>query len=344
MAVQKYLEDKLKNCSKYELTNEDKKYIKENSLKEFLFKQISRKKFRRWKLPDPAKKRIKKALDVCLAENKPIIFRFRFGGYKLWSFPTTPEVDWAEFLMLCHYCAYLSPLAAAYKPGVKFYFNSDDEFVERLNNIPKSHTDAYYKSFQKLLDEFRKYFPDNLEIDVIRHRSLFDSQEEFEKQFQEQVDRFKDTWKENRSPEELQRDINTSIMNIKWDGVEDLTKLSEEEKQAKIEQSIMYHDALIYLRNIRTWSDTPDKIPIFTTSYPGVVAIGVTKTSAVRFWVGTGLLQKKNDSYADHVLSITQYESIKDMPFQEEKINLIPLKNFATIRVYENTLNFANKS
>ena len=345
MEVEKYLENQLKNCSKYELTKEDKKYIKENSLKDFLFKQVSRKKFRRWKLPDLAREKINKSLDYCINNKKPIIFRSRFGGYKLWRFPTSPEVDWAEFFMLCHWIEYLSPIIASYKPGLKLLFASDDVFVERLNNIPKSDTEAYYQSFQKLLDQFRKYLPKNFKVDMIRHSSLFDSKKEFEKEFKESVKNasLKENWDLKRQSQPLDAALKTSTMNIKWAGVEDLTKLSEEKKAEKIKQSVLYHDALVQMPAIRNWSNTPDKIAIFTTSFPGVVAIGVTKHSVTRFWVGTGVLEERDNKYIEHVLSISQYESIKNLSYEEIKINFIPLHNFSNIKLYKQILNFSNK-
>ncbi|MBU1203258.1 hypothetical protein KKH39_04440 [Patescibacteria group bacterium] len=345
MEIHKYLESKLKNCSQYALTKEDQEYIEKYSLKDFLFKEISRKKFRRWKLSDPAREKIDKALDYCLAENKPIIFRSRFGGYKLWRFPTTPEVDWAEFFMLCHYIEYLAPIIAAYKPGIKLYFASDDVFVERLDNIPKSHTEAYYQSFQKLLNQFRKYIPKNFEVDMIRHSSLFKSRKEFELEFDQSVKNAakKENWDIKRQSQPLEAALKTSEMNINWNGVEDLTKLSDSEKEEKIKQSVLYHDALVQMPTIRQWSSTPDKIAIFTTPLSAVVPIGVTKNSVVRFWVGTGVLEKRNDKYIEHVLSISQYESIKNIPFEEIKINFIPLHNFSNIRLYKQMLNFSNK-
>lgn len=343
MTVRDYLETNLKTCSRYELTEVDKQFIKEYSLREFLFKQITRKKFRKWKLPDPARARIKEALDFCLPAQSPIIFRFRFGGYKLWRFTSAPTVDWAEFFVIVHFCNYLAPIIAAYEPGIKLLFASDDVFVERLNNIPKKDTDAYYNSFQELLDQFRKYFPENFEVDMIRHSSLYQSEDEFEAEFAAELEKVKGEWKSRRDPEQLKKSLATSRMNVKWDGVENLTNLSDEQKQKRIERGVVYHDALVQMPIISEWSDKKDKIPIFTTSFPKVVAIGSTRNSIVRFWVGTGVLEKRGESYADRIVSIQQYEAIRDLPREEVEMDLVPLKNFVTIKVYNQSFDFANK-
>ena len=343
MTPQKYLEDKLKTCSLYDLTEDDKKFIEDNSLKEFLFKQITRKKFRRWKLPDPARARIEEALEFCLSQEKPLVFRFGFGGYKLWRFSSAPEVDWAEFFSVAYYSQYLAPIIAAYNPGVRMIFSSYDVFVERLDNIPKSDTEAYYSSFQKLLDQFRKHFSDNFEMDILRHPSLYKSETALEAEFANEVNKVKDSWKEDRDEAALKRNLATSEMNIKWDGAEDLTKLSGAEKQQRIEQGVMYHDALMNMPTLRAWSDAKDKIALFSTSFPNIVAIGTTKTSIVRFWVGTGILEKHGDSYNDRVLSIKQLESSKDLKYDEVETDLVPLKNFRTVRIYNERFEFANK-
>lgn len=83
MKPQQYLENKLKSCASYKLSPQEED-VRTIDIKNFLFKLITRKKFRRWKLPDLARGRIDKTLDFCLLNKEPIIFRFRFGGYKLW--------------------------------------------------------------------------------------------------------------------------------------------------------------------------------------------------------------------------------------------------------------------
>src|SRR3990167_5830288 len=97
MTPQEHLRDELKNCSQYTLTQTEQQELSSLGMKAFLFKQITRKKFRKWRLPDLAHDRINRALDHCLAKSEPLTFRFRFGGYKLWRLDSAPEVDWAEF-------------------------------------------------------------------------------------------------------------------------------------------------------------------------------------------------------------------------------------------------------
>lgn len=341
MEPQEYLEKKLKHCAHYELTPSDRKILDERGLKDFLFGQITRKRFRRWKLPDLARERIDKALDHCLATQEPLLFRFRFGGYKLWRLESSPEADWAEFFALAHYSAYLAPVIAAYKPGVKIFFMSDDVFVQRLDNVPQTDTESYYRSFQHLCREFKKYAPANFSLEMKRHSSLYVSPEELEKEFAAKMDEIENGWAGKLTPERRESALATSTLNVKWDGVEDLTALSPEEKSKKIERSAIMHDALVQLSTIRAFSDqNPAMISIFTTQFPSVVAVGTTKTSIVKFWIGTGVLEERDGEYFDRILSPGQIVKLRNHAFKQADINLLPLKNFSKIKIYKEKLEF----
>lgn len=343
MTPQKYLENKLKNCAYYEFSDQEQEKLKNLGLKKFLFEQITRKKFRRWRLLELARERIEKALDYCISNQKQLIFRFRFGGYKLWRLKSSPEVDWAEFFAFAHYSEYLAPIIAAHKPGVKLLFMSDDIFVEWLDNIPKSDTEAYCESFQKLIKEFKRYAPESFVIEMKRHSELFNSQEDLTNELELKMNEIKKTWKE-KNPEKLKSSLATSALNIKWNGVQDLSRLPEREKKKIIERGAMMHDALIQLRTIRAFSDNnPGMIFIFTTQIPTVISIGTTKTSIAKFWVGTGVLEDREGKYFDHILTPSQIEKTKDNSLKEKPINLIPMKNFSRIKIYNNKLNFTNK-
>lgn len=344
MTPQQYLENKLRSCAKYKLSPQKEEDLKILGTKNFLFKLITRKKFRRWKLPDLARERIDKVLDFCLLNKESIIFRFRFGGYKLWQLKSAPEVDWAEFFSIAYYSEYLAPIIATHSYGVKLIFVLEDICIEKMNNISKSEMDAYYDSFDRLCNEFKRYIPKNYSIDVVRHSTLFSSNEELYKEFETKMAEIRETWREKQSPLYLESILKTAALNIKWGGVVDLTKISDEEKQKKIEESAIMHDALVELPTIRAFSDkNPRIILIFTTPLPKVISIGMTKASIVKFWVGTGVLEEKNGCYLDHIVSPSQIEKIKEVPFKKVLINLIPGVNFSTIKVYKQKLDFINR-
>ncbi len=306
---------------------------------------ITRKKFRKWKLPDLAQKRIDKVLDFCLDNKEPIVFRFRFGGYKLWQLSSAPEVDWAEFFSIAYYCEYLAPIITTHPYGVKLIYVLEDGGIQKMNNLSKSEMDAYYESFKSLCAEFEKYTSKDFSIDVVRHGSLFNSKEDFDKEFETKFSDIKSTWREKQSPAYLESILKAAALNIKWNGAEDLTKISDEEKERKIEESAIMHDALVDMPTIRAFSDSnPRIILIFTTPLPKVISIGMTKSSVVKFWVGIGVLEEQNGNYLEHVLSPNQISKTKGIQFKEVPIGLIKGTNFSTIKIYDQKLDFTSKN
>ena len=135
MNPEEYLQKELKTCSQYTLTKQDKLSLEQQGMADFIFAKVSSKKFRKWKLPEETVTQIKQAIKINVKNNTPIKFTFPFGGYKLWSMPSAPEVDWAEFFMIAYYHQYLAPIAAVYKPGVHFRFSSDDVIVSQMDII-----------------------------------------------------------------------------------------------------------------------------------------------------------------------------------------------------------------
>lgn len=341
MSPQEYLENKLHTCAHYQLSEDERKRIKVIGLRAFLFEQITRKKFRRWKLPEVARAKIEGALDYCLPKKSPLQIRWRFGGYKLWRLSTTPEADWAEFFTIAHIASYLAPILAAYEPGVKMFFMSDDVFVESLDNVPKESTEAYHQSFVKLCETFQKYFPKNFSVEMKRHSSLYPSQEVWRKEFESKIKEIEGTWKNDLSEEKLKSALATSALNVKWDGVKDLTKLSAREKEKYIEHGAMLHEALVKVPTVRAFSDNnPAMFSIFGGQLPSVVSIGTTKSSITKFWVGTGVLEDRDGAYYDRILSPKQIEQMQSVKYTEVPINLIPLKNFSSMKVYTEGFNF----
>ncbi|MFA5031102.1 MAG: hypothetical protein WC495_05970 [Patescibacteria group bacterium] len=341
MTSQEYLEKKLHTCAHYQLTDDDRQRIETKGLRSFLFEQITRKKFRRWKLPEVARGYIDRALDYCLPKKLPLLVRLRFGGYKLWRLASSPEVDWAEFFALAHYAAYLAPIVAAYEPGVKLLFMSDDVFVEPMDNVPKSQTESYYKSFVKLIEQFKKFFPQNFNVEIIRHSSLYPSEDAWRKEFEAKIHEIEPTWKEQLTPEKIKTYIATSTLNIKWDGVQDLTGLSQEEKEKFIERGALLHEALVKVPTIRAFSDKNSSMfSISCGSLPSVVSIGTTKSSITKFWVGTGVLEEREGMFYDRVLSPSQIERMRHTPKIEVPIDFIPLKNFSHIDAYKEGFDF----
>lgn len=341
MNPQDYLQTKLQNCSLYTPTEQDKLLLKQQGMSAFIFTKISSKKFRKWKLDDVTVEQIKKAIEINVENNASLKFSFPFGGYKLWHIPSTPEVDWAEFFMLAYYCEYLAPISALYKPGVHFRFSDDDVIVPQMDNVPPEDTEAYYQSFNALLDSFSKFWPANMKIELHRVADMYSDKKEYEKELATNIlieAKEFESWDADKKNKMLKM----SELNIQWQGTEDWTKLSKKDREEKIKEGAILHGGYCNLNKRRNFVRSEDSITVFSTPISKSVAIGTTKSSVAKFWAGFGVLQKKKDSYSDKILSPSQLTQADKKAYKLIDIKLVNLKNFKQVRVYEEMLNFSN--
>ncbi len=339
MNAQEYLSTKLKNCTSYEHTAEDKKLLDEFGIEEFIQKKLISKKFRKWSLTKDVEERIRDTIHLNAEGNQPIQLRFPFEGYKLWRLPTSPEVDWAEFFTIAYYCQYLAPILKAYKPGVSFVFSSDDIIIERMDNVLKKDTNAYFDSFNVLLGCFKKYFPSNMKMEIMRIADLYPDKNDFEAELKERISQVTEESK-SWDKAEWERLLKMSELNIKFNGVEDWASLSNEEKRNKIKMGAIYHHSYISVPRRRAYNRGEGKIVVFTTVIPNAIAIGTTKTSVAKFWTGVGVLETKENGFSDRILSPEQWEKAENDRHETIKIDLVPLKNFEQILVFPNKFDF----
>lgn len=343
--VQIYLENKLKNSSRYSLSNEDKILIKQVGVEEFMYKKLTSKKYRKWALSPDQITKIRSIIHDRVLHNLPILFTYPFGGYKLWRLSVTPEVDWAEFFSIAYFFEYLAPIAAGYSPGFEFQLISDEVIIERMNNIPKSDTDLYTQTFQTLLVEFQKYTPNNAKIELKLVRDLY-TPEKFELELAKLIPKDIDVEWENQPDIKKVRRLKMSAMNIKMEGKEKWNVLSEDEQNKLVKKGSVIHDAYISLPRRVALAKGPDKIIIFAFSIPGIpcIAIGSTKSSANKFWTGIGVLEQKGEVLKEKILSPTQVEKVELLKSEKINVRLFSLQNLQTIQVFKESVSFDNKS
>jgi hypothetical protein len=330
-----YINSELKRCAQYQLTDDDKALLEKLGVENFIYAKLTSKKFRKWAVDESSESQAKRAIELNVAANKPLQFRYPFGGYKLWRMPSSPEVDWAEFFSIAYYSRYLAPIAAAYEPGIEFLFASDDVIIERMDNVPVKDTDSYFGSFKQLLEQFRVNFPSNFKMDIVRIGDLYEDKDAMEQELAANVERFKQEYATTVAPDKKQKMLTTSELNIQWNGTNDLTKLSEDEKRAVIEMGPVYHDAYCALSKRREFNRGEDKIVIFTTVIPNAIAVGTTKSSVTKFWTGYGILESDGSSFSPRILSPTQLSQAEGQRFKLIMTNAFDMKNFKDIKVFQ---------
>jgi hypothetical protein len=306
-----------------ELKPKDKTILKEE-LVGFIFNVIMSKKFRKFSVIPEYQDHIKKVITESVRDDLPIKFSFPFGGYKLWRFEETPEVDWAELFTLMYYAKWLKPVCEVYKPGVIFDFASDDMIVERMNNIPKKDTEKYRQSFNELVNFLQEYIPKNLKF-IFTPISSFYTEEEFEKDLADKIEKKKKEF--GGLPVLDDKKKGMVELNVKLNPGQDSDLLWRE----KIE---LTHQAYYAVDKRRPYNRAKDKILAFT--YPlkdgKSISVGTTKTSVAKFWVGVGALKKKGEEFVEYVLSPSQIETAKST---SESISIDGLsgKNFNRIKI-----------
>ena len=293
-------------------------------LEDEITRLILSKKFRKYSVSEEQANHIKSVVSICVKENKAIQGTLVFGGYKLWRLQESPKVDWAELFALMYYTNWMKPICEIYKPGVWFDFFSDDVIVPIINNISTTDTEMYQSSFKKLLEFVKPYQPDNLTMTLNRVGDQYDSYEAFEKDLNEQIESVS-----------ASLDGGLPVLNDAALATLDLNvKVTERQKKDSLwhEKVQLIHDGYAQVKGRRPYYRTPDKFNVFTTPFPGMLSVGTTKDSIMKFWVGAGALRNHKDSLRQIIMSPNQ---LSKTIFQWEKIKLDNLvgENFEKIRV-----------
>ncbi len=284
------------------------------------------KKFRKYSVaPDPLV-HIKASIEANVKANESIKFTLPFGAYKLWRLDETPEADWAELFTMIYFTNWLKPICEIYEPGVWFDFFSDDVIVPLMNNIPHEDAKAYRRSFEALLDFIKPYLPNNLSMTLTRVIDQYASQEEFEADFEQQTELVKAKYN-NGLPvlDDMQRA--TIELNV---------KATQQQQQDPLwcEKIQLMHDSYASISKRRPYYRPAKmhKIMVVTTPLWGMLTVGSTKDSTMKFWVGAGALKPRDDSFRQVILSPSQLEKTQSH-FEPVIVKGLASKNFDKIRV-----------
>lgn len=331
--VQAHLAKLLTQSGQYELIADDHNLINQNGLLAYLFAKLSSKKFRKYKLEPTVIDRINLSLQTAISSCQPIPVIFFQGGYKLWRFPSSPNPDWAEFFNLAYVISYIAPLAAAYKPGVDLTYYFHTLLMEKHDNLTTAEIKSYMDNMTYLFQKFRQHLPHNIKLNILKDSDFY-SRDEYSKALDSglvQAKKDMESWPEAKL-KDYQR---MAELNIKWQGAEDWTQLSPEEKHQKILLAGQYEAAAT--NNLPKVADSvkaPHKILLFTKSAPIFIGIGSTKTSIAKHWVGYGVLEQDQQNFYERILTPSQYQSFSQLEHQTVSVNLLAGTNFSTIKIY----------
>lgn len=326
MNIQEYLQLKLEDLR--QPSGIEKPTNNEQFAREITRLTLS-KKFRKYSVGSEVLEHIKASIEANVKNKEPIKFTLPFGAYKLWRLDEAPEADWAELFTMVYFTNWLKPICAIYEPGVWFDFFSDDVIVPRLNNIPAEDLGAYNHSFHMLLDFMKTYQPKNLNMRLTRVIDQYDTQSDFEEDLEQQMVKLRAKL-DNGLPILDEAQKATVELNVKT--------TPEQEKDLAWREKVQFmHDSYASTSQRRPYYRPLEKhkIMVVTTPLWGMLTVGSTKDSTMKFWVGAGVLKPRDDEFRQVILSPSQLEKAH-FDFKDANIEGLIGKNFTRIRALRN--------
>jgi hypothetical protein len=339
-SVLRHLRERLEQSAVRPLTPQEQAVLDKEGQRAFILKQLLSKKFRKWSVDADTQQNITRTVDAAVRDQKPLQLVHPMGGYKIWRLPSSPEVDWAEFFGISHILHYLSGIAAGYAPGVHMQFFMYTFLPQRHDNFSAEDIERYVGSFQALLDAFGKHLPPNVKLSIVRDAAFYTREEYFsllDERFEMMEMGFNDF-------PQKQRDtfLTWARQNIKWNGAEDWTRLTEAEKEEKIRRGAVYEVVGIYtMEKTAEFIMGGARVVVFVSPGANSIGIGSTKSSRAKFWVGTGILENRDGELYDLVLTPSQWERTADVPRTVFEPDLLPLRNLGRIEVVHHRLDFS---
>lgn len=294
---------------------------------EAVYHLLTSKKFRKYALSEAYAKHVKDSVCASVAANEPIKIIFFGGCYKLWRLDEAPEADWAELFAYMYFTRWLKSICAIYKPGVWFDFLLDDYIIPRLNNVSEADVETCRASRDIVLDFIKPYQPGNLNMTHTSAGSLFATRKDYEDSLERALKQVADSL-----PGGLPELSEAEAVSIELNTRATPEQLADPRWREKVE---LLHSSY-YVARDETGYYAPEthKIVAFTQPFaPGrPLAVGSTKDTVVKYWVGVGVLRPRDGSFRQIVLTPKQLATAR-FDWQDVRIDGLEGKNFSRIRI-----------
>lgn len=296
---------------------------------------------------ETAKEITRERVHAILEKDLPMVFIFCFGGYKHFWTEAYPEPDWAEIFTMKYLIEYIYPILKKWDKEVVIEYESEEVFVDMINNMPRKAIDTYRDAFYKLLNWAQNKIDFNLKFRCVLARDLYNMDEllKITKNYEPAVaERLRAL-----DPVENKIRLKRAATNFMWNGEKDYSNLTDKEKDEVVFQSRVTNEAFLdadYDLRGKSYFEKENHIPIvgtFGLGFGGDTMIHVMSTSAslVDFWAGIGVLEVRENKIIKKIISQNQFEKNK------HKLIKVPLnipelkdlgKNFSYIYACEGML------
>ena len=243
---------------------------------------------------------------------------------------------------------YILPIAETQQKKTVLEFESEEVALTYMNNTPQEGMDKYNAAFRKITDYVNHHTEYPINLNLVLARDFYDREEllkKMQKYLPEVQERF------NALPKEEQEiRLKRAETNIMWNGKEDLTNISEEEKRKIIYESRTLNESFLdidYELRGKEYFEKENLIPLLGSFGLGAggeawLHLASNKSSLVDFWAGIGILEIREDKIIEKTVSKTQFDKIKDKLIKVElKNELCSISNnYSWIYVYEGKLPF----
>lgn len=243
---------------------------------------------------------------------------------------------------------YILPIAETQDQNVNIEFESEEVALTYMNNTPQEGMDKYNKKFKSIIDYVNNHNDYPIDFSVVLARDFYNKDELLDKMYKylpEVQERFNSLDEEEKSIR-----LKRAETNIMWNGKEDLTKLSKEEKSKFIYNSRTLNESFLDIDyNLRgqEYFEKQNLIPLLGSFGLGAggeawLHLASNKSSLVDFWTGMGILEIRDNKIIEKTISQKQFEQIKDKLIKVNLKNDLSKisKNYSWIYVYEGKLPF----
>lgn len=322
--------------------------LKGNNYKQKVLNRLFSRKWSRKAQFEEAKKYTEEKVDNILNNNLAFLFCYCFGGYKHFWNPTYPEPDWAEIFTIKYLIEYVLPIAMTYNNGVNIEFESEEVALTYMNNTPQEGMDKYNDTLKKIISYINENNNYPINLSLVLARNFYDKEELLSKMkdYKKEVEKRFSLLDEEEKKIRLKR----AETNIMWKGKEDLTNISEDEKNKFIYNSRILNETFLdmdYELRGKEYFEKENLIPLLGSFGLGAggeawLHLASNKSSMVDFWAGMGILEIREDRIIEKIISRKQYNQIKDKLVKVKLNNKLTniSNNYSWIYVYQGKLPF----